>query len=77
MEDCDCLLEKVFFAKQLAVSRKTLVVQLRMAFAALQTFRMPCPLKHLENEAIEDQFVTGAAFWYRGCITFGRRGGKS
>lgn len=61
------LLEKVLLAKQLPVSRKALVVQLGMAFAALQAFCVPCALQHLENEAVQDQFVAGAAFRYCCC----------
>lgn len=38
------LLEKILFAKKLAVAGKTLVVQLGSTFAALETLGVPCAL---------------------------------
>lgn len=61
------LLEEIVLAEQLTVAGETLFVQLHPTLAALETFGVPRPVGHLEDEPVQDELVTAATFGNGGC----------
>lgn len=63
------LLEKILLAEDHAVPGETLVGELTPTLGTLETARVPRPLQHLEDEAVEDQLVAASALRDTRCKT--------
>lgn len=60
-------LEEIVLAEDLTVSGETLVTELPTTFAAFKALRVPCPVQHLQDEAVQNQLLTASTFWDAGC----------
>jgi hypothetical protein len=60
-------LEEIVLAEDLAVSGETFVTELPATFAAFKALRVPRPVQHLQDETVQNQFLTTSTFWDAGC----------
>ena len=63
----DYSLEEVLLAEDLAISSETLVAKLPTALTALETLGVPRAVKHLQDEAVQNQLLTPTTLGDAGC----------
>jgi hypothetical protein len=60
-------LEEVLLAEDLTITGETLVAELPATLAALEALRVPRSVQHLQDEAVQNQFLAASTLRDAGC----------